>query len=61
MMEKKRVAAYGDITYVVDYLNPKDIIFFSHKRLALLPLQRSLELQEMTGHAPGIHGKPYVS
>jgi hypothetical protein len=31
MMEKSRVAAYGDIKYVVEYLNPKDIIFFSHK------------------------------
>jgi hypothetical protein len=31
MMEKSRVAAYGDIQYVVEYLNPKDIVFFSHK------------------------------
>lgn len=31
MMEKNRVAAYGDVKYVVDYLNPKDIVFFSHK------------------------------
>lgn len=31
MMEKSRVAAYGDIKHVVEYLNPKDIVFFSHK------------------------------
>lgn len=31
MMEKNRVAAYGGIRYVVEYLNPKDIVFFSHK------------------------------
>jgi hypothetical protein len=31
MMEKSRVAAYGDIKYVIDYLRTKDIIFFSHK------------------------------
>jgi hypothetical protein len=31
MMEKRRVADYGDIKYVVEYLNPKDIVFFYHK------------------------------
>lgn len=31
MMEKSRVAAYGDTQYVIQYLNPKDIVFFSHK------------------------------
>ena len=31
MMEKNRVAAYGGIKYVIDYLRPKDIVFFSHK------------------------------
>ncbi len=31
MMEKKRVAAYGDIKHVVEYLNPRDIVFFCHK------------------------------
>lgn len=31
MMEKNRVAAYGDIKYVIDYLKPKDIVFYSHK------------------------------
>jgi hypothetical protein len=31
MMEKSRVAAYGDIKYVIDYINPRDIVFFSHK------------------------------
>jgi len=31
MMEKRRVAAYGDVKYVVEYLNPKDIVFFCHK------------------------------
>jgi hypothetical protein len=31
MIEKARVAAYGDIKYVVDYLNPGDIVFFFHK------------------------------
>jgi hypothetical protein len=31
MMDKRRVAAYGDIKYVVEYLNPRDIVFFYHK------------------------------
>jgi hypothetical protein len=31
MMEKNRVAAYGDIQWVVDSLNPKDIVFYCHK------------------------------
>ncbi len=31
MMEKSRVAAYGDIKHIVGYLNPGDIVFFSHK------------------------------
>ncbi len=31
MMEKKRVAAYGDIKHVIEYLNQKDIIFYYHK------------------------------
>jgi hypothetical protein len=36
MMEKRRVAAYGDVSYVVDYLNPRDIVFFSHRYLGLI-------------------------
>jgi hypothetical protein len=31
MVEKSRVAAYGDVKYVVEYLNPGDIVFFYHK------------------------------
>lgn len=31
MMEHNRVAAYGDIKYAVEHLNPKDIVFFSQK------------------------------
>ena len=36
MMDKSRVAAYGDIKYVVEYLNPGDIIFFYHKWVGLV-------------------------
>jgi hypothetical protein len=36
MMEKSRVAAYGDIKYVIDYLQPKDIVFFSHKGYGII-------------------------
>jgi hypothetical protein len=36
MMEKSRVAAYGDQTHVVDYLNRRDIVFFSHKLVGLV-------------------------
>lgn len=36
MMEKSRVAAYGDIKYVIDYIKPKDIIFFSHKGVGII-------------------------
>ncbi len=36
MMEKNRVAAYGSIKYVVDYLNPRDIVFFSHKWVGIV-------------------------
>jgi len=31
MMEKRRVAAYGDVKRVVEYLNPRDVVFFYHK------------------------------
>ena len=36
MMEKKRVAAYGDIKHVVEYLNPRDIVFFCHKWVGVI-------------------------
>ena len=36
MMEKSRVAAYGDIKYAVEYLNLKDIVFFSHKLVGII-------------------------
>ncbi|MCX6775085.1 MAG: hypothetical protein NTY99_03295 [DPANN group archaeon] len=36
MMEKSRVSAYGDTSYVIDYLRPKDIVFFSHKCVGLV-------------------------
>jgi hypothetical protein len=36
MMEKSRVAAYGEIKYAVEYLNPGDIIFFYHKLVGLI-------------------------
>lgn len=36
MMEKSRVAAYGDIKYVVEYLSPGDIVFFYHKWVGLV-------------------------
>jgi hypothetical protein len=31
MMERNWVAAYGDVKHVVDSLQPKDIVFYSHK------------------------------
>jgi hypothetical protein len=36
MMEKSRVAAYGEIKYVVEYLNPGDVVFFYHKWVGLV-------------------------
>lgn len=36
MTETNRVAAYGDIKFVVDYLNRNDIVFFSHKRVGIV-------------------------
>jgi hypothetical protein len=36
IMEKSRVAAYGDVKYVVEYLNPKDIVFFYHKSVGIV-------------------------
>jgi hypothetical protein len=36
MMGNNRVAAYGDNKSVVDYLNPKDIVFFSHKWVGIV-------------------------
>src|SRR5437867_3175323 len=36
MMEKSRVAAYGEIKYVVEYLSPGDIVFFYHKWVGLV-------------------------
>jgi hypothetical protein len=31
MMERSWVAAYGDVKYVVDGLQPRDIVFYSHR------------------------------
>ena len=36
MMEKARVAAYGDIKHVVEYLNPRDIVFYCHKGVGVI-------------------------
>ena len=36
MMEKERVAAYGDIKHVVEYLNKKDIVFYCHKGVGVI-------------------------
>jgi hypothetical protein len=36
MMEKNRVAAYGGIKYVVEYVNPGDIVFFWHKGAGII-------------------------
>lgn len=36
MIEKKRVAAYGDVSYFAEYLNPGDIVFYSHKGYGLI-------------------------
>ena len=36
MIENKRVAAYGDAQYVVEYLNPKDIVFLCHRWVGIV-------------------------
>lgn len=36
MMEKERVAAYGDIKHVVEYLKPRDIVFYCHKWVGVI-------------------------
>ncbi len=36
MMEQSRVAAYDDVKYVVEYLNPRDIVFFCHERVGVV-------------------------
>ena len=36
MMENNRVAAYGDVKHFVDYLNVKDLVFFSHKGFGIV-------------------------
>ena len=54
MMEKRRVAAYGDVKHVVGYLNPKDVVFFSHKWVGVVaaaevlpgPVKREGEQEE---------------
>lgn len=43
MMEKARVAAYGDIKYVVEYLNPRDVVFFYHKGFGVVAAGEVLE------------------
>ena len=30
------MAAYGDIKHVIEYLNPKDIVFYCHKRVGVI-------------------------
>jgi hypothetical protein len=36
MLENKRVSAYGDARYYVDYLHPKDKVFYSHKWIGII-------------------------
>ncbi|MDQ1636837.1 MAG: hypothetical protein QOF62_176 [Pyrinomonadaceae bacterium] len=36
MIENKKIAAYGAVKHVVNYLNPKDIVFLSHKGLGIV-------------------------
>jgi len=36
MMEKSRVAAYGGIKHIVEYLSPKDIVFYCHKGVGVV-------------------------
>ncbi len=36
MIENKKIAAYGSVEHVVDYLKPKDIVFLSHKGLGIV-------------------------
>jgi hypothetical protein len=36
MIEKSRVAAYGDVKYVVEYLGPGDIVFLYHTSLGIV-------------------------
>jgi hypothetical protein len=36
MIENKKIAAYGSVKHVVDYLKPKDIVFLSHKGLGIV-------------------------
>jgi len=40
MMEKSRVAAYGSIKGVVASLNPRDLVFFSHKWVGVIAAGR---------------------
>ena len=36
MIEKKRISAYGDAQGWIDYVNPKDIVFYSHRWVGLI-------------------------
>ncbi|HTY24735.1 MAG TPA: hypothetical protein VMC85_16500 [Desulfomonilaceae bacterium] len=36
MVEKSRVAAYGDVKHVIEYLSPQDIVFFCHKGMGIV-------------------------
>ena len=36
MMEKARVAAYGNIKHVIEYLNREDIVFYWHKGVGVI-------------------------
>lgn len=40
MMENKRVAAYGDAKRFIQYLNPNDVVFFSHKWTGIVAAAR---------------------
>lgn len=36
MIEQKRISAYGGVKHVVEYLNPRDIVFYSHKWVGIV-------------------------
>ncbi|MBA7514985.1 hypothetical protein ES705_07957 [subsurface metagenome] len=36
MLKKKRAAAYGDVTYVADYIKKRDFVFLSHRNYGII-------------------------
>lgn len=61
MMEKSRVAAYGDVKDVINYLNPRDIVFFCHKGFGIIAAGEVVGTKKAVGDDELYYGVKFLT